>query len=189
MNWKDIEDIVRSGGIGVVPTDTIYGLIGSARAREAVERIYAVRKRDKNKPLIVLISSIDTIKEFGIFPTESEYEILRDAWSSQQERKTSVILCIKNRDDIHKWRYIHRDTGCIAFRLVHDGPLADLIHATGPIVAPSANIQGAPPAQTTEEAQGYFGDSIDFYISDHRQKTGCASRIIKLRDGIVTTIR
>ncbi len=51
----EIEKILKSGGIGVIPTDTIYGLVGSALNKKAVRRIYQLRQRNPKKPLIILI--------------------------------------------------------------------------------------------------------------------------------------
>ena len=50
--FSEIEKILKSGGIGVFPTDTLYGLLGSALKKKTVERIYKSRKRESGKPLI-----------------------------------------------------------------------------------------------------------------------------------------
>ena len=55
---KDLDNIIKilkSGGVGVMPTDTLYGLVGSAFSKEAVKRIYKIKNRDKKKKLIILI--------------------------------------------------------------------------------------------------------------------------------------
>ncbi len=59
MKSREIVKILKKGGIGVIPTDTVYGLVGSALSRAAVERIYRVRKREKEKPFIT------TVRGFG----------------------------------------------------------------------------------------------------------------------------
>ena len=61
---KEIE-ILKEGGIGVFPTDTMYGLLGSALRSQTVERIYKVRRRNSSKPLIVLIGQIEDIQPVG----------------------------------------------------------------------------------------------------------------------------
>jgi len=63
---KKIIKILKEGGIGVLPTDTIYGLVGSALNKETVEMIYKIRKREKTKPFIILISSPKDLKIFEI---------------------------------------------------------------------------------------------------------------------------
>ncbi|MEK7522400.1 MAG: Sua5/YciO/YrdC/YwlC family protein [Patescibacteria group bacterium] len=54
-----LAEILKNGGIGVIPTDTIYGIVGSALNKKTVERIYKLRRRNLKKPMIVLIGSIN----------------------------------------------------------------------------------------------------------------------------------
>lgn len=63
---KIMIEILKRGGIGVLLTDTIYGVLGSALNKKVVERIYEVRKREKKKPFIILISKVSDLKIFGI---------------------------------------------------------------------------------------------------------------------------
>src|SRR3989344_1556184 len=149
-------ELIKNGKIGVLPTDTIYGLVGSALSPRVVERIYAVRKRSGNKPFIVLISSINDLHLFGIVPDEKLRIFLEKNWPG----KVSII--IGGVDE--KYKYLHRGEGSIAFRLPDKKELLDLISQTGPLVAPSANHEGETPAKTIAEAKNYFGGAVDFYI-------------------------
>ena len=60
--YNQIIKILKSGGIGVMPTDTLYGLVGSAFSKKAINRIYKIKNRDKKKKMIVLISSIKDLE-------------------------------------------------------------------------------------------------------------------------------
>ena len=88
--------------------------------------------------------------------------------------KTSIILPCPDE----KFHYLHRGSNFLAFRLPADAPLRQFIYRTGPLVAPSANLEGLPPATTIEEAQNYFGDKVDFYI-DGGKMEGSPSKLIK----------
>ncbi len=66
--------------------------------------------------------------------------------------------------------------------------LIELLKETGPLVAPSANPQGKPPAKTIDEAQAYFGDSVDHY-EDAGVVEGEPSTIISFQNGEMTVIR
>ena len=57
-------ETLRTGGIGIIPTDTIYGVVGRAEIEDTVERIYTVRNRDHAKPCIVLIASYEDLEKF-----------------------------------------------------------------------------------------------------------------------------
>ena len=57
----DAVSILKNGGVVVMPTDTIYGIVGSALNLEVVEKIYKLRKRILDKPMIILVGSIKII--------------------------------------------------------------------------------------------------------------------------------
>ncbi len=152
---KEIVKFLKNDGIGVLPTDTLYGIVGSAFSKKTVLRIYKVRLRNKKKPLIILISKISDIKKFGVknIPEKS----LSKIWPG----KVSVILECKSS----KFKYLHRDTNALCFRIPDNKSLRDLISKTGAIVAPSANTEGKPSAKNIAEARKYFEEKADFYIS------------------------
>ncbi len=148
---KILSELIDANSIGVIPTDTIYGVIGSALSPRVVENIYDIKQRDRKKPMIVLIGSEDDLKEY--FGIECPSEI-KKFWPG----KISVIFSCK------KYPHIHRGKETIAFRIPDDDNLRNLLTAVGPVVAPSANPQGQNPAETITEAIHYFGEEIDFYL-------------------------
>lgn len=173
-------DILKKGGVGVLPTDTIYGLVGSALNRKTVERIYKIRRRDKNKPMIILIGSLNDLKPFGIKLNKKQAAIIKKFWPG----KVSIIIpCLSKR-----FFYIHRGANSLAFRLPAKRILRSFLGKTGPLVAPSANISRRPPAKNIKEAKKYFGDKIDFYI-DVGDIRGTPSKIIKIEKNKVVIIR
>ena len=152
---KDIISILQSGGVGVLPTDTLYGLVGSALQEEPVEKIYALRKRYLNSPMIILISSVDDLKLFGIKINLAQRKVIEDLWPG---RISFVLDC-----PLKKFEYLHRGGQTLAFRLPKYKWLTDILKKTGPLVAPSANISGEKPAETLGEAEKYFANKVDFY--------------------------
>lgn len=159
MNEK-IVNILKNGGVAVIPTDTIYGIVGSALSPNVVEKIYRLRKRTTNKPMIILISSLDDLKKFNILLTEKQQEFLKSHWPNP----LSVILPIQDGE----FEYLHRGTNSLAFRMPQDKRLMELLKETGPLVAPSANFEGEKPSETIDEAKKYFGDNVDFYCEATR---------------------
>ena len=157
-DWKKAENILKRGGIAVIPTDTIYGLVAKASDKKAVEKVYKVRGRDKNKPCIVLISSFSDLKNFGIKLEENQRKFLEEVWPG----KISVILPCTSA----KLKYLHRGKKSIAFRMIgkRNKNLFNIIKSIGPLIAPSANPQGMPPATKRSEARKYFGVSVDAYV-------------------------
>lgn len=170
---KEITPVIHHGGVGILPTDTLYGIVGSALMKDAVERIYELRKRNPKKPMIVLISSLDDLEIFGIFTNQQQKKFLKKIWPG----KVSVVLeC--NKESLV---YLHRGEKSLAFRVPAEKWLRKFLKKTGPLVAPSANIEGKNPAVTKDEAKKYFGESVDFYV-DLGELKSAPSTIIRLDD-------
>ncbi|OGI98612.1 threonylcarbamoyl-AMP synthase [Candidatus Nomurabacteria bacterium RIFCSPLOWO2_02_FULL_40_10] len=154
---KKVVEILQGGGVGVLATDTIYGIVGSALKKSAVLRIYKLRKRNLKKPMIILIGSLDDLNLFGVRLDAKTKKLLSEFWPG----KVSVILPCRSK----KFSYLHRGTKTLAFRLPKLKWLRVVLEKTGPLVAPSANWEGAKPSRTVKEAKKYFGNKIDFYMS------------------------
>ncbi len=176
QDWLKAEKVFKKGGIVVLPTDTLYGLCISVFDKKDIEKIYKIKERDKTKPLIVLISSVDQLKLFDI----------KEDFSKIFKPKVSVLLLCK----ISKFKYIHRGTKEIAFRLIskRNKNLYELINKVGPIVAPSCNKESMKPAETIKQAKEYFGNKVDLYI-DGGRKIGEPSTLIRVNDGNIEILR
>ena len=172
--------ILKKGGAGILPTDTIYGLVGSALSKKAVARIYRLRRRNQKKPMIVLIGSLYDLKKFAVKLAPETKKILNKFWPG----KASVILPCAPK----KFSYLHRGTKTLAFRLPRKKDLRTLLKKTGPLVAPSANVEGKPPATTVKKARKYFGDKVDFYVDGGTMKKN-PSMVIKIESGVAVRLR
>ena len=181
-DWIKAEKILKDDGVVILPTDTLYGIIGSAFSKKAVERIYRIKGRNSDKPFIVLITSFLDLEKFGIKTGEKEAKILKKFWPG----KVSIILPCKSE----KWKYIHRGTNGIAFRMISkkNNNLYDLINKVGSLVAPSVNREGDTPAKTISEAKKYFGDGVDLYIDSGKRDVE-PSKLLKYENGGFTILR
>ena len=179
MDQEEIIEHIQSGDVGVLPTDTLYGLVGSALIPETVEKIYALKHRNPEKPLIVLIADIVDVEQFGCVLSKKLIKQLETYWPGP----TSIILPTLDET----FDYLDRGTHSVAFRLPNNDDLCDLIRQTGPIVAPSANKEGEPPAATIDAAKKIFGSSISFY-QDGGTLKGKPSQLIELDEEGKTTL-
>lgn len=181
LNDKKLIKVLGMGGIAVIPTDTLYGIVGSARSVTAVSRIYDVRKRNPKKPAIILLGDTDELKKFSIILSDEQKRAIKKYWPGP----VSIVLDCSDET----LSYLHRGVNSLAFRVPFPQPLRNLLRKAGPLIAPSANTEGKPPAQNIAEAKKYFGDSVDLYI-DGGELKGKASTMIKLHDnGSVTVLR
>jgi L-threonylcarbamoyladenylate synthase len=180
MEVGKVENLLKNEGVGVLPTDTLYGLVGSARSKKAVKKIYQLKKRDLKKPLIILISSLTDLSLFKIKVGQKTKKRLNQYWPG----KVSIILPCRSK----KLTYLHRGGETLAFRLPGKRDLGDLLKKTGPLVAPTANPEGLEPAKTIGEAKVYFGDQVDFYL-DQGRLDSLPSTLIKVEDGKIEVLR
>jgi L-threonylcarbamoyladenylate synthase len=172
--------ILAAGGVGVLPTDTIYGIVGSALRKKTVERIYRLRRRDTKKPMIVLISSLADLRLFGIALNKKERVLAQRMWPG----KVSIVMPCPSK----KFAYLHRGMKTLAFRMPEPSWLRTLLKRTGPLVAPSANLAGDPPAKTITEAKRYFAANVEFYANAGR-RISRPSTIIKIENGTLSVLR
>ena len=179
-NFSVIKDKLIEGKIGVIPTDTIYGLVGTALNKQTVQRIYETKGRAPEKPLIILIGSTKDLGYFNINPNSESLKILNKYWPG----KVSIILPCPNG----KFEYLHRGTRTLAFRFPDFPELISLINQTGPLVAPSANPEGLTPAATIVDAKRYFGSKIDFYVNGGKRESE-PSTLISIDNGKIKILR
>lgn len=168
---SQITDLLKNGRIAVIPTDTIYGIVGSALNHKTVEKIYKLRKRNLDKPFIILISSLNDLKKFDVKVTKEQEKFLKKIWPNP----VSVVL--------------QRGAKSLAFRMPKNKWLLDLLKKVSPLVAPSANIEGEKPAETIKMAKKYFGNNVAFYLDAGKIKS-TPSTLIKLKnDGSYIILR
>lgn len=165
---QKVIDILRDGGVGILRTDTLYGFVASANNEEAVERVYAIKDRSDTKSPIVLVSSLDQLFEK---PSDIERKLLDEKWPG----KVSIILSSQNAP-----AWIERGNHSVAYRMPDDEALRRLIAQTGPLIAPSANPQGATPAMNIDQAINYFGDTVDFYVDSGEVLDSAPSQLLRI---------
>ncbi|MBI3889094.1 L-threonylcarbamoyladenylate synthase [Candidatus Saccharibacteria bacterium] len=144
-------EILSSGGIGIVLTDTLYGVVAKADDEAAVTRVYELKGRSDAKPPIVLIADVSQL--YDPLPVGVD-ETVDGKWPG----KNSIII-----PSLLAPKWLSRGSSGVAYRIPDNNVLRRLLRETGPLIAPSANPQGSPPARSIGEAEGYFGDRVDFY--------------------------
>lgn len=173
----ELIDLLRSGGIAVIRTDTLYGIVGRADNQATVERIYQIKGRAPDKSPIVLISDMSDM--FETYDT-AVHAMLPAYWPGPN----SIIL--PSRDGP---TWITRGNASIAYRLPANPALQALIRAVGALVAPSANPEGLTPAATTDQARRYFGDAVDYYLDGGTVTDQQPSSLFRYQHGTMTRLR
>ncbi len=166
------KELLVAGKIGVMPTDTVYGLVARAHDASAVQKIYALKKREK-KPGTLIAATTEQLVELGV--PQSEIDKVKNWWPNP----LSAVLLVNGRD------YLHQGVNTLAMRVVAHPELSKLLQQTGPLITSSANQPGEPPATNIDEAFSYFGNDVDFYVDGGTIVNVAPSTIIRpTHDGI-----
>jgi L-threonylcarbamoyladenylate synthase len=175
LNDPRIIKLINNGAIGIIPTDTVYGLICSANNEKAVQRLYALKNREK-KPGTIIAASINQLVDLGI---KARYlKAVEHYWPNP----VSV-------DIPHNITYLNQNTGRQAFRIPDHKILLKLLSSVGALQTTSANHPGEPEANTIQEAHDYFGDKVDFYIDGGDLSGRKTSTLIRIVDDAVEVLR
>ena len=108
-------------------------------------------------------------------------EILKKYWPGP----VSIIFPCSDE----KLRYLYRTEGSLAFRVPDNPELIRLLEQTGPLIAPSANTEGKPFSKTIQEARGYFGENVDFYVDSGIISQTLPSTILRFENGKMSLVR
>lgn len=173
-----VASTLSQGGLAVLRTDTIYGIVARAHDPEAVRRLYDAKHRNPEKSCIILVSDASDI------PGLSEAHLAKYL-ELHSQRPTTLVVPV---EDIF-FPHLVKPHGTLAFRLITRGELHTLIQDTGPLLAPSANLEGMPPAASIDQAIDYFGDRVQMYVDGGTVKHAQPSRIMALEAGRLKVLR
>lgn len=176
LSDNQLIDLLNSSKVGVLPTDTLYGLACRAVDGLAVQRLYDLKRRH-HKPGTIIAASISQLVDLGF---KARY--LKAVESYWPAPLSIVIPCV----DL---QYLHQGIGSIPVRLSADKTLNKLIVSTGPLLTSSANLPDKPPANNISEAQAYFTDKVDFYVDGGDLSKRLPSTVIRVVDDAIEVLR
>lgn len=172
------KQLTKPGTIGIIPTDTVYGLVAQASDQAAVKRLYNLKKRDK-KPGTLIAANIEQLENLGL-----KHRYLK---AVEQYWPGAVSVVIPTSDPAIA--YLHQGKFSLAVRIPADKKLTALLTETGPLLTTSANLAGEAEATNIDQARRYFGDKVDFY-EDGGDLIGCQpSTVIRVIDDAVEVLR
>lgn len=180
---QEVANGLKEGKLVVFPTDTVYGIGTNAYNDNACKKVYEVKGRPMNKPLIVLIANIDMLKEIVNDISQVEQKLIDSLWPGPLtiifKKKAGIFPDIVSAGDDY-----------IRVRLVNEGIVAKLIQIVGvPVVAPSANLSGSPTGTKIKNIIRELGDKVDYILDYGDIESDTTSTIVKVENERVVVIR
>lgn len=169
--------LLADGAVGVMPTDTVYGLVCRAADQQAVERLYALKSRE-HKPGTIISGKLQQLIDLGI---RARYlKAVENFWPNPL---SVVVPCGENL------AYLHQDQHSLAVRIPADEKIRGFLSQVGVLLTSSANDPGQPTATNVDEARAYFGDKVDFYVDGGTIVAGQPSTVIRVVDDAIEVLR
>ncbi len=169
---KEATNCLKRCGIIVFPTETVYGVGTLVECEKSVERIYLLKKRNREKPMLLHISSKEDVFKYAIKLNKSALKLIENLWPG------SISLVLHASHSAPK--YIVAKNGTIGLRMPKDDFFLRLSKEVGPLVATSANISNELPPLTVKNALSQLKGGIDLYIDGGKAKKGKASTVIDM---------
>lgn len=171
---KNVIEVLRKGGVVLYPTDTIWGLGCDATNKDAVQKIYQIKKRAENKAMLVLLGDVEDLTRYVSEVPDVAYSLIE-----LNNKPTTIIY-----DDAYNLASnLLGENNSVGIRVSNElfsKTLCQRFHK--PIVSTSANVSGEVSPATFDEISDYIKESVDYivkYRQDDKTKNS-ASCIIKL---------
>ena len=173
--------VLKTGGIVAFPTDTFYGLGVNPYNRNAVDKIYKIKGRDPEKPLLLLIDSISKLENLVQEPSAACIKLMKTFWPGPL-----TLLFKPKPSSIHE----NISANLIGIRQPGNPVTRNILSALDhPLTAPSANISGENPVTTAQQVQDIFGKKIELILDAGECKGGKPSTVVNATDNPIRLIR
>nr|WP_172076619.1 L-threonylcarbamoyladenylate synthase [Streptococcus suis] len=171
MTMDKLRTILENGGAVILPTETVYGLFAQALNEDAVNRVYQLKQRPRDKAMNLNVSNLNDIYFFS----QNTPFFLEKLYNRFMPGPLTIIL--KANENVPFWVNSGLDT--VGFRLPNHEQTLRLISEAGPLIGPSANISGNESGKKFSDIQAQF--SVDLPgIEDDQALTGIDSTILDL---------
>ena len=177
---EKIKQELKNGGAVVLPTETVYGLFAKALDKKAVDHVYQLKRRPRDKALNLNVAQLDDILNFS----KNQPPCLQQLVKSFLPGPLTIIL--EANDKVPYW--VNSDLTNVGFRMPNHPVTLELIREFGPLIGPSANISGQDSGVTYKEILQDFNQNV-LGLEDDAFLTGQDSTIIDLSGSKVKILR
>ncbi len=172
-------EVLRSGGVVVFPTDTLYGLLASVESKEALERVANIKGRDESKPFPVFVAGMGVAERYAVFTP-----LARRLWSRFMPGALTLVLGAKREIPYVSPR------GTVGLRMPNHPALLKVLSFLGVgVVGTSANFSGEPPAASHLELSEKLCSLVDLVVLEEGTLGGVASTVVDARGDVPVVLR
>jgi L-threonylcarbamoyladenylate synthase len=187
MALDHAKEVILSGGVVAVPTESFYGLGVNVMDANAIHRLMAIKKRPEKKPILILISSADELERYVVHVPPVAVKLIHHFWPG------GLTLVFQGKENLSP--LLTSSPGQIGVRLSSHPVPTELVRLAGcAITGTSANLSGEPPCKSAAEVMNALADDIDLVIDGGETSGGKASTVLDvtvqppeiLREGMIS---
>jgi len=187
IGLKKAAEVINSGGMVAFPTESFYGLAVSVENEKAIQRLFDVKKRRSDQPILILVPSVERLDQIALHIPKIARLLMSRFWPG------ALTLIFEAKPNLSQ--VLTAGTGKIGVRLSSHPIATALAEAVGmPITGTSANISGEPACSSAKEVHHSLGEKIDFILDGGKTAGGKGSTILDvtvdppqiLREGMVS---
>jgi L-threonylcarbamoyladenylate synthase len=179
-NMNDVIKHLKKGGIIITPTDTVYGIMADAANDKAVKKVYEAKKRSFDKPLIVLVNSVEMLNDYVLEIDDITKRIIDKYWPGP------LTILFKKNNRLSK--YVSNND-YIGIRYPNNEIIINILNEFNkPVVSTSANISNNEVVTEVSMIPGELLEKVDFVL-DGGNLSNESSTIIKVEDGKIEILR
>ena len=179
---KIAAEIIKSGELVAIPTETVYGLGANGLDESAVAKIFEAKGRPQDNPLILHIAAPEEMERFCRDIPQKAYDLAEAFWPGP------LTIVLPARDVVPRRTTGGLDT--VAVRCPDNAVTREIIRLSGvPIAAPSANISGKPSTTTAEHVRHDHEGKIAAIVDGGPCRVGVESTIVDLTEDMPRLLR
>ena len=178
---SDIINTLKDGKLVIMPTDTIYGIIGDATNEDVINKVYEVKERPHDKPLLILVSNFSMLHELVTeIPKETE-KIIKKFWPGP------LTILFKKSSKVSD--ALTANSALVAIRMPKDKRLLNIMnHLNRPLISTSANISSHDAITNPNQLEEKMKEKIDLIV-DEGTVNNEASTLITIVNGKIEILR
>ncbi len=164
-------NLIKSGGVVAIPTESFYGLAVNPTDIKAIHRLFDVKKRRGDRPILILIPSVKLLDQYVIHVPEIARPLMNAFWPG------GLTLIFEAKPNLP--RELTSGTGRVGVRLSSHPIATALAQVLGaPITGTSANISGQPPCSSAKEVFQQLGEKVDLILDGGETAGGKGSTVL-----------
>lgn len=170
-------ELIRNGGLVALPTETVYGLGANALDEAAVARIFEVKGRPQDNPLIIHVSGAEALAQWCRDVPEAAYRLAEQLWPGP----LTMVLPCRMSGEPHIPTRVTAGLDTVAVRCPDHPAFLETLRLAGvPIAAPSANLSGKPSTTSAEHCVHDLWGKVDAILDGGSCRVGVESTILDL---------